>query len=195
MSSERDEILKHLQTQTGLMAQILQTLKRIEAQQGASSAYQWTPEGLPICPRHGEAMAKREKQGDIWYSHKVIDPDTGEVHFCKGYASPSSPGWSIDAGDDDSGQSPPASHIEPLDVQRTAAPTKSQPPGPPPPNVARVANIAKPVEGDPRLAFYELGGKAMGEGKIAVQKFNSIVTKAGNQGWAAALNELQMVLG
>lgn len=60
-----------------------------------SSGYQWTPEGLPVCPKHGDVMGKREKQGDVWYSHRVIDPTTGEEHYCRGYDSKNSPGWSV----------------------------------------------------------------------------------------------------
>ncbi len=55
----------------------------------------YTAEGLPICPRHGIPMQKREKQGDTWFSHKVTDPNSGEVIYCRGYASPSSPGFDV----------------------------------------------------------------------------------------------------
>ncbi len=55
----------------------------------------YTAEGLPICPRHGVPMQKREKQGDRWFSHKVTDPNSGEVIYCRGYTSPSSPGLDI----------------------------------------------------------------------------------------------------
>ena len=55
----------------------------------------YTAEGLPFCPRHGVPMQKREKQGDLWFSHKVTDPTSGEVSYCRGYASPSSPGFDI----------------------------------------------------------------------------------------------------
>lgn len=60
----------------------------------AARDYQYTPEGLPICPKHGAVMRKREKQGDTWYSHQVTD-ENGEAHYCRGYASKSSPGWNI----------------------------------------------------------------------------------------------------
>lgn len=61
----------------------------------ASRDMQYTPEGLPICPKHGEVMRKREKQGDTWHSHRVKD-EQGNEHFCRGYASKNSPGWNID---------------------------------------------------------------------------------------------------
>jgi len=53
-----------------------------------------SPEGLPICPCHGEVMRRREKQGDAWYSHRVIDAD-GEILYCKGRPGADSPGWAI----------------------------------------------------------------------------------------------------
>lgn len=61
----------------------------------AARDVQWTPDGMPICPKHGVPMRKREKQGDTWYSHPVEDGH-GETHYCRGYASKSSPGWHID---------------------------------------------------------------------------------------------------
>jgi hypothetical protein len=65
-----------------------------------------SPEGLPICPRHGEVMRAREKQGDAWYSHKVVDPTTGEVAYCKGRPGKDSPGW--DVGGNGQAQAKPA---------------------------------------------------------------------------------------
>ncbi len=41
----------------------------------------------PICPKHGVVMKKRERRGDIWYSHILIDETTGEKHYCRGYPS------------------------------------------------------------------------------------------------------------
>ena len=61
-----------------------------------SRAIVYTAEGLPLCPKHGVPMQKREKQGDTWYSHKVTDPLTGEQIYCRGYAGPSSPGYAIE---------------------------------------------------------------------------------------------------
>lgn len=54
-----------------------------------------TAEGLPICPRHGVPMQQRNKQNDVWYSHKMVHPETGETVYCRGYASTSSPGYDI----------------------------------------------------------------------------------------------------
>lgn len=59
-----------------------------------SKAIQWTAEGLPICPKHGEVMRKREKQGDTWYSHTVQDEHGGQ-HYCRGYRGKSSPGFDL----------------------------------------------------------------------------------------------------
>ena len=57
------------------------------------SAPTWgtTPEGLPICPKHRVPMRKRERQGDIWYSHNA--GGEGEELWCRGYAGKDSPGW------------------------------------------------------------------------------------------------------
>ena len=60
-----------------------------------SREVQMTPDGLPICPRHGVPMTERKKQGDIWFSHKVVDPVSGETYYCRGYPGPSSPGYEI----------------------------------------------------------------------------------------------------
>ncbi len=60
----------------------------------AARDFQYTPEGDPICPKHGEVMRKREKQGDTWHSHGVTDAQ-GNKHYCRGYASKNSPGWNI----------------------------------------------------------------------------------------------------
>lgn len=80
-----------------ILERIADALERIaetlEAQQ--RSAWATTPEGLPICPRHGVPMTKREKQGDTWYSHSVEDPKTGDRLFCRGYPGKSSPGWDV----------------------------------------------------------------------------------------------------
>lgn len=52
---------------------------------------QETPEGLPICRKHGVPMRRREKQGDVWFSHNVGDEDA--PCYCRGYAGKDSPGW------------------------------------------------------------------------------------------------------
>ena len=62
---------------------------------GAGDGWQRTPAGEPICPKHHIPMRLREKQGDAWWSHQVIDPRTGEELWCRGYASASSPGWAV----------------------------------------------------------------------------------------------------
>ena len=62
---------------------------------GAGDGWQRTPSGEPLCPRHQVPMRLREKQGDSWWSHQVIDTRTGEELYCRGYAGASSPGWSV----------------------------------------------------------------------------------------------------
>ena len=54
-----------------------------------------TAEGLPICPRHGIPMQQRNRNGDLWFSHKMVHPETRETVYCRGYASASSPGYDI----------------------------------------------------------------------------------------------------
>lgn len=55
--------------------------------------FQYTPDGLPICPRHGVPMLKREKQGDKWFSHNMGAAE--DPIWCRGYSHTSSPGWDI----------------------------------------------------------------------------------------------------
>lgn len=47
--------------------------------------FQRTPSGEPICPRHNISMSRRSKQDDEWWSHRVIDTQTGQDKFCRGY--------------------------------------------------------------------------------------------------------------
>jgi hypothetical protein len=58
----------------------------------ASFAFPRTPDGTPICPKHGVEMRKREKQGDEWWSHRVINRESGEKMYCRGYALVNNPG-------------------------------------------------------------------------------------------------------
>ena len=78
------------------LGEIADMVRRLEQRHyRPSRELSYTAEGLPFCPRHGVPMQKREKQGDLWFSHKVTDPTSGEVGYCRGYASPSSPGFDI----------------------------------------------------------------------------------------------------
>ncbi len=57
-----------------------------------ATSWQTTPTGDPICPKHGMVMRKRERQGDVWFSHNVAaegEPDC----YCRGYPGKDSPGW------------------------------------------------------------------------------------------------------
>ena len=72
------------------IATALETLARAK-----SCDFARTPEGLPICPKHNAVMKKREKQGDTWFSHRVIHPSSGEELYCRGYRSKNSPGFDI----------------------------------------------------------------------------------------------------
>lgn len=58
----------------------------------APAQWQTLPDGTPLCPKHNIPMRKREKQGDLWWSHRVFNSD-GEELFCKGYHGKDSPGY------------------------------------------------------------------------------------------------------
>ncbi len=66
------------------LPQALQRLRGYGVEPSGKQEWSYTPEGLPICPKHGVAMTKREKQGDTWYSHKVLGED-GREYYCRGY--------------------------------------------------------------------------------------------------------------
>ena len=83
----------HFEVELGGVADMVRRLEQRRYRPSRELAY--TAEGLPLCPRHGVPMQKREKQGDRWFSHKVTDPNLGEVIYCRGYASPSSPGFDV----------------------------------------------------------------------------------------------------
>jgi hypothetical protein len=57
----------------------------------SATAWQTTPTGEPICPKHGVPMRKRERQGDTWFSHNA--GSEGEELWCRGYPGKDSPGW------------------------------------------------------------------------------------------------------
>lgn len=61
----------------------------------SGDGWQKTPTGEPICPRHQVVMRLRNKQNQEWWSHRVIDRQTGEELFCRGHAGASSPGWEV----------------------------------------------------------------------------------------------------
>ena len=37
-----------------------------------------------VCPIHHVEMRARTKHGETWFSHKAVDPDTGENYWCRG---------------------------------------------------------------------------------------------------------------
>lgn len=61
----------------------------------APRAFQELPGGSILCPKHDVPMKKREKQGDVWYSHTITDTHGHEL-YCRGHAGKSSPGWNVD---------------------------------------------------------------------------------------------------
>jgi hypothetical protein len=48
-----------------------------------------TPSGEPICAKHNAVMVRRQRQGDTWHSHRLIDAN-GQERYCRGYRNPSS---------------------------------------------------------------------------------------------------------
>lgn len=87
----------HLQVPSleALDATIADLLQRGYRPARSGDFWERTPEGLPICPRHRVPMRQRLKQGDEWFSHGVTHRTTGELVYCKGYKSPSSPGFDL----------------------------------------------------------------------------------------------------
>jgi hypothetical protein len=83
----------HFEVEPGELDAMVRKLERHRFRASRELAY--TAEGLPICPRHGVPMARRSRQGDEWFSHKVTDPESGQVLYCRGYAAPSSPGFEV----------------------------------------------------------------------------------------------------
>src|SRR6266850_443978 len=70
-------------------------LQRLGYRPAAGDGWQRSPTGEPICPRHKVVMRLRNKQNQEWWSHRVIDPQTGEEQFCRGYPSKAGPGWDV----------------------------------------------------------------------------------------------------
>ena len=120
-----EAILTQLERQTGLLVLIKRQVDDLLTGRQAEAR---TPEGWPICARHGLPLRPREKQGDTWYSHKVVHPETGEELFCKGRPGNDSPGWDVPGPDEPPAPpapppappAPAAPTIDPLDIQRPA---------------------------------------------------------------------------
>jgi len=89
------EVCLQVSSLEALEAIIDDLLKRGYRPARTGDIWQRTPEGLPMCPKHKVPMPTREKQGDTWYSHRVINSGTGEELYCRGYKGPSSPGWEL----------------------------------------------------------------------------------------------------
>lgn len=91
------------------------------------------PDGNVLCPKHGCAMRKREKQGDEWWSHNMGT----ESHplYCRGYPGKDSPGYDVPArrgperepGEDRDDEPPPP----PPEPTRRETPRSSASPPPP----------------------------------------------------------------
>lgn len=191
--SERDQILDAILHQTRIIKRIAELLEERANKDEAQSQYEWTPDGLPICPKHREAMPRREKQGDVWYSHKVVD-DHGEVHFCKGYPGNSSNGW--DVGEASQGDTP-AAYIKPMDVQRVEEPVFVR-------GVEKESDdfsdlFDEGVEEEPKqeiteaeakALFYTKGKEAMTNKAITAKQFNDMVGCSRDDGWVVVYRAL-----
>lgn len=124
---------------------VLREMPKHGIQPAASFEFPRTPDGKPICPKHGVEMRLRSKQGDEWWSHRVLNRESGEEMYCRGYASVNSPGFDVpaeqagdldDAGEDDldfeprrqSQQRPRQQHGRPLGegTRRTSPPNNGQ---------------------------------------------------------------------
>lgn len=87
-------------TFTGKARKLMATIDRLrelgaEAPGGPQREQEYTPDGLPICRKHGAPMKKREKQGETWHSHAAGDDAQGNPIYCKGYQGKDSPGWEL----------------------------------------------------------------------------------------------------
>ena len=71
---------------------VIEALRKIGAEPTPSPALAsgngGRPEALPetkVCPIHHVTMKRRVgKGGDVWYSHKAVDPETGAEYWCRG---------------------------------------------------------------------------------------------------------------
>jgi hypothetical protein len=151
-----------------------------------------SPEGLPICSRHGEVMRSREKQGDEWFSHSVIDPTTGERVYCKGRPGKDSPGWyTTDArkpeapkasGSNGGGQGGGQ-------AKRSPAPaTSAQPEGEKEPQAEVKAGGKK--HQDPVTAYWDLASQLITSGQVTVEKAGEIAKAEGT--WAEKAARLHL---
>lgn len=70
--------------------------RRGYAAQAQTQEWQTLPDGTPICPKHHTPMRKRERQGDVWYSHSVGKGPEGKDIYCKGYKGKDSPGYDME---------------------------------------------------------------------------------------------------
>lgn len=202
-----DELLDRIATALETIAQAMQAQDAKE--------YQWTPEGLPICPKHGEVMKKREKQGDSWYSHRVIDPATGEELYCRGYAGKNSPGWNLEPAADaqaepekDARQTPTSPQDYPTKMWKRPNGARTEPRQAeaqkavavldeyfPRPEVQ--AQAAADLPADPNAArreFNTLVTEVIKSGFVDRVPFSTIATSANVDGWPTALQRLRLAV-
>ena len=76
---EIDLLEEEAQTVDTLLAAMLQRGYRPRAGEWPTG-----PSGAPLCLKHGGIeMQQRERQGDVWHSHKVIT-EQGDDLYCRG---------------------------------------------------------------------------------------------------------------
>lgn len=187
-----------------LLKNISATLDRIAATLDAHEqrTYAWTPDGLPICPRHQAVMKKREKQGDTWYSHRVFHPTTGEELFCRGYAGKSSPGFDVEptpTHDDDKprGGSNGDGGSNPAGIGSNARP--APPPAPPANDSELDAYFPRPTATAPppngsrqaMAEFNKLAATLISAGQVPANVVGEIAKSANVVGWTDALTALR----
>jgi len=163
--------------------------------------WQRTSEGLPICPKHGEVMPQREKQGDTWHSHRVVDEATGEVTYCRGYATKNGGGWLVDARAPATSPQPAvrsstATNGDAEDSSSSAMPQHQAIP----PAIDETAqreeelNPHKAHTQNPRQVVCKISGDAIRAGRVAFDKVNELTKLANTDGWGAALAGLQAAM-
>jgi hypothetical protein len=186
-----DQLLREILTE-------LRALRASLAEPTGANGYRWTPDGRPICPRHNVPMNRREKQGDIWFSHSVEMPD-GSTAYCRGYHDPkSSPGY----GSPDEPPPAPAPAQPGPACRRSAAPPPapapaSDPtPGSPPALPDEVtALIAEPVV-NARDHFNRLAALVIPAGIVDANTVTTIArVDGGREGYEAAYTKLLAKVG
>lgn len=151
------------------------------ALEAGDKGYQWTPDGLPICPKHHTVMKKRQMQGDTWYSHNV---GTKEAPlWCRGHPGKLSPGFDVDADQEPQPRKATAPH--PSTAQSNAeAITFTRP----------ISDIPDLSPTDARKEFYRSLPDYIKAGMIDNTLANEMITLANTNGFTHALARLRSIV-